>query len=227
MAKNQIDRLVWLMSKIVSAGDRGISLVDLQRAWERKFGEVYPRRTFNNHREKLEDVFGVVVECNRGTNTYYIPYADDALDSNNTSNWLIDTFTVSNLLSLQKDRLTGRVSVEEVPSGHKYLTSTIAAMDADHVIRIVYEKYDGSAPDTFTVQPYAVKEFAMRWYVIGWCLERNALRVYGLDRVKSFEDTGESFRMPAGFNVDDLFEDSFGIYLPEGQQTETVTLNCS
>jgi predicted DNA-binding transcriptional regulator YafY len=60
-----------------------------------------------------------------------------------------------------------------------------------------------------------VKEFAKRWYVIGYCLERDAVRVYGLDRVMSIDLTSNTFRMPPGFDVDELFATSFGIYLPE------------
>ena len=61
-----------------------------------------------------------------------------------------------------------------------------------------------------------MKEFATRWYVIGYCMERDAVRVYGLDRVMSMDLTANNFRMPSGFDVDELFATSFGIYLPEG-----------
>ena len=42
------------------------------------------------------------------------------------------------------------------------------------------------------------------------------MRVYGLDRILTLENTGETFRMPEGFDVDELFATSFGIYVPEG-----------
>jgi predicted DNA-binding transcriptional regulator YafY len=119
------------------------------------------------------------------------------------------------MLTLGKERLSGRVSVEDIPSGHRHLTTILEAMTEGVEIRIIYKKYTSSEESTYTLRPYAVKEFAKRWYVIGHCLERNALRVYGLDRVMSIDMTGETFRMPAGFDVDELFATSFGIYLPE------------
>ena len=36
-----------------------------------------------------------------------------------------------------------------------------------------------------------------------------------MDRILSLTPTGERFKMPKGFQVDDLFEASYGIYLPE------------
>jgi predicted DNA-binding transcriptional regulator YafY len=36
-----------------------------------------------------------------------------------------------------------------------------------------------------------------------------------MDRILSLTPTGEHFKMPKGFRVDDLFEASYGIYLPE------------
>jgi predicted DNA-binding transcriptional regulator YafY len=88
-------------------------------------------------------------------------------------------------------------------------------MTEGYEIEITYQKYTSSQASSYTLRPYAVKEFAKRWYVIGYCLERDAVRVYGLDRVMSIDLTSNTFRMPPGFDVDELFATSFGIYIPE------------
>ena len=100
------------------------------------------------------------------------------------------------------------------------------AMVEGNEIRIDYQKYTSSQTDTYTLRPYAVKEFAKRWYIIAYCLERNALRVYGLDRIVKLEICEERFEMPDGFDVDSLFATSFGIYMTEGQG-QTVTFRTS
>ena len=74
------------------------------------------------------------------------------------------------------------------------------------------------------VRPYAVKEFEKRWYVVAWSEEAEALRVYAMDRILSLLPTGEHFKMPKAFRVDDLFESSYGIYLPEGEEPVLVKL---
>ena len=126
------------------------------------------------------------------------------------------------MLSLGKERLSGRVSVEDIPSGHIYLTSIMEAMTENHEIVIGYRKYTSSEESRYTLRPYAVKEVAKRWYLVAYCIEREALRVYGLDRITSLETTDKIFDMPRGFDVDEEFATSYGIYLPEGRAQTIV-----
>ena len=226
MVTELLQKYIWLVQTFIRSGERGLSLGEISDRWESRFGSEYSRRTFNNHREAVEQVFGISILCNRSTNRYFIPYTEDITDDNAETAWLINTFTVNNMLSLGKERLSGRVSVEDIPSGHMYLTSVMEAMTEGREISIEYQKYTSSQPDGYTLRPYAVKEFAKRWYIIGYCNERNGIRVYGLDRVKSLELTGTSFRMPKDFDVDEFFATSFGIYVPDGPG-QTITFRTS
>ena len=226
MITELLEKYIWLVNTFVRAGERGLSLGEVCDKWEDRFGSDYSRRTFNNHREAVEDVFGIRIECNRSSNRYFVRYSDDISDSSSESAWLINTFTVNNMLSLGKERLSGRVSVEDIPSGHKYLTGIMEAMTENIEISISYRKYTSSSGTRYTVRPYAVKEVARRWYLIGYCAERKAVRVYGLDRVMELEETGKTFKMPKGFDVDELFATSFGIYLPQ-DRGETIIFRTS
>lgn len=226
MVTELLQKYIWLVQTFIRAGEKGLSLEEISTKWEDRFDSAYSRRTFNNHREAVEDVFGIRIDCNRSTNRYFVEYSEDVSDEDAERAWLINTFTVNNMLSLGKERLSGRVSVEDIPSGHNHLTSVMEAMTEGHVIRISYLKYTSSKADIYTLRPYAVKEFAKRWYIIGYCLERKALRVYGLDRVHSLDILEERFEMEKGFDVDELFATSFGIYLPE-EAAKTITFRTS
>ena len=226
MVTELLQKYIWLVQTFIRAGERGLDLGEISDRWESRFGTEYSRRTFNNHREAVEGVFGIRILCNRSTNRYYIPYTEDVSDENAETAWLINTFTVNNMLSLGKERLSGRVSVEDIPSGHMYLTAVMEAMTEGNEIVIGYQKYTSSETDTYTIRPFAVKEFAKRWYIIGYCLERKGMRVYGLDRVKSLELTEKTFRMPKDFDVDEFFSTSFGIYIPDGPG-QTITFRTS
>lgn len=219
MVTELLQKYIWLVNTFVRAGEHGLSLGELTDRWENRFDSPYSRRTFNNHREAVEEVFGIRIGCNRSTNRYFIEYSDDVSDEGAESAWLINTFTVNNMLSLGKERLSGRVSVEDIPSGHIHLTTIMEAMTENREVVIEYQKYTSSDSSVYTLRPYAVKEFAKRWYIIGHCIERDALRVYGLDRVMKLDATERRFKMPKGFDVDELFSTSFGIYLPEGKGT--------
>lgn len=216
MVTELLQKYIWLVQTFIRAGERGLSLGEISDRWENRFDSPYSRRTFNNHRAAIEEVFGIHIDCDRSSNRYFIGYADDVSDDTAENAWLINTFTVNNILSLRKERLSGRVAVEDIPSGHRHLTGIMEAMTENSVIRIGYRKYTSSEETSYTVRPYAVKEFAKRWYLVGWCEERESLRVYGLDRISDMEACGRNFSLPEGFDVDSLFATSFGIYLPEG-----------
>lgn len=215
MVTELLQKYIWLVQTFIRAGERGLSLDEISDKWEGRFGSDYSRRTFNNHREAVYEVFGIHIGCNRSTNRYFIEYSDDVSDENAETAWLINTFTVNSMLSLGKERLSGRVSVEDIPSGHRHLTSIMEAMTENCEIVISYRKYTSDKTGTYTIRPYAVKEFAKRWYIVGHCVERNGTRVYGLDRIMDMEITDRKFRMPKDFDVDELFATSFGIYIPE------------
>lgn len=217
MVTELLQKYIWLVQTFIRAGEKGLSLSEISDKWEDRFDSGYSRRTFNNHREAVGDVFGIHIGCNRSTNRYFIEYSGDVADESAETAWLINTFTVNNMLSLGKERLSGRVAVENIPSGHRHLTSIMEVMTGNNEIRISYLKYTSSKESSYTLRPYAVKEVAKRWYLVAYCNERDEIRVYGLDRIQEMEITGKTFRMPKNFDVDELFATSFGIYINEGK----------
>ena len=116
MVTELLRKYIWLVQTFIRAGEKGLNLEEISDRWESRFDSAYSRRTFNNHREAVEEVFGIRIECNRSTNRYFIEYSEDVADENAESAWLINTFTVNNLLNLGRERLSGRVAVEDIPS---------------------------------------------------------------------------------------------------------------
>lgn len=226
MVAELIDKYIWLIRTLGAAGLRGLKMEELSSRFESRYGAAYPRRTFNNHRAAIEELFGIEIDCHRDDNTYFIAYGREALSGDSAREWLLDTFAVGNLLSAGKEGLSGRVSVENVPSGHLWLTAVMEAMRSGKVLSLEYSKYRSGRSETLTVRPYALKESQKRWYLVGYCEERSALRVYGLDRISSLTALDREFRMPSGFDVDELFAESFGMYLSEPDEVRTIVLRC-
>ena len=225
MVSELIDKYIWLVQTFIDAGPGGLSLPEIADRWTARYGGAdYPRRSFNNHREAVAEVFGIEIACNRSTNRYYIDAGESAVDKRQSVDWLVNTFTVNSLLSLGKERLSGRVAVEDIPSGHKFLVPVMQAMLDDAVVELTYKKYLSEGEEIRHVRPYAVKEHAKRWYIVAFSEEAGALRVYAMDRILSMAPTGARFRMPKDFHVDELFEASYGIYPPEDEPPVLVTV---
>lgn len=222
-----MNKYIWLISFFSRAGDKGRLLDEVCSAWRNRWNEEYSRRSFCNHREAIREVFGIDIACDRSTNRYFIKGSNPLDDPAGEKAWLINSFTVNNLLSLGRGKLAGRVSVESVPSGQRWLTSVMEAMEDGTEVEITYRKYTGDEDERLHVRPYGLKEHEKRWYLAGYCTERGRMRVYGLDRIMSMTQTGVRFELPADFNIEDLFAGSYGIYLPEGRKTEKVVLKAT
>ena len=65
------------------------------------------------------------------------------------------------------------------------------------------------------MEPYCVKIFKQRWYVVAYNPYYNALRIYSLDRIKSLRITEKPFKLPESFDSEVFFEYNFGIIVDE------------
>ena len=177
-------------------------------------GVDIPLRTFHNWREAIEQVFDIVIVCDRKDGyRYYIENADD-IEKGGIRNWLLNTFAVNNLIN-ESHHLKRRIMFEEIPSGREYLTPVIEAMRDSLELEITHKSYWYDEPRHYTVQPYCVKVFKQRWYLVGFCKERGHMRIFSLDRIQELVTTDTTFTYPKSFNPDEYFNDSFGIIIDD------------
>ncbi len=80
------------------------------------------------------------------------------------------------------------------------LIRAASAIRTGRRIRFDYRSHDGNATRRH-IEPYAVVHTDGRWYLIGHCLARRALRTFRLDRVSNLASGAESFRRPAKFDA--------------------------
>ena len=83
------------------------------------------------------------------------------------------------------------------PDGDILLCISAAAAEQRR-IRLRYHSLSGKAERSF--DPYGVVRHWERWYTVGWCHLRGALRVLRLDRVVSVELETETFTRPPDFD---------------------------
>ena len=223
MTKDLFDKYIWLVDTIYRA--RKITFEEINERWLRSRlseGEDIPLRTFHNWRIAIEQVFDININCNRkGGYYYYIENADD-MQKGGIRNWLLNTFAVNNLIN-ESHHLKRRILFEEVPSGRKYLTPVIEAMRDGLEIELYYQSYWYEEPSTYTLQPYCIKVFKQRWYVIGFCKERNNIRTFSLDRIQQLTTLDAKFVYPKDFDPEAYFADYFGIMI-ENKKLETIRI---
>ena len=138
MAKNLLGKYVWLVETIYNAGH--ITFEEINQKWldDDMDEEPIPLRTFHKWRIAAEDMFGLVIDCERkGGYHYYIGNARE-VESGGLRSWLLSTISVSNLL-LDSQQLKDRILLEDIPSGVKYLPMIIEAMKTNNVMHYLSE----------------------------------------------------------------------------------------
>ncbi len=210
MAK-KLEKYIWLVDTLRRSG--GLTLDELDRAWQRSSlcdGEPFTKRSFHRYRREIEDRFGLRVYCDRHDFTYRIEEAK--LQDGGVQTWLLDTLAVDNLLTESRD-LRDRILFENIPSGQHHLARILGAMRDGIVLEMQYARFTGEEPYTTWLQPYFVKVFAQRWYVIGPTGRHpDTPHVYALDRVTSLRETAERFDYPPDFDPAAFFADNYGIF---------------
>ena len=212
MAKNYFDRYVWLIDVINRHGH--ISFKDISYLWSRSplntVGENYlPERTFHNHREAIFDTFGIEIKCDRSLG-YYIANSDD-LEADGIRRWLLESLSMNNLLNETKD-MRNRILFEKIPSSQKWLPVIVNAMRDGKVIEITYQSFWKDEPSTFKANPYCLKLFKQRWYMLAKSEGKDDPWIYALDeRMINITQTNLNYRIPAKFNAEKFFADYFGV----------------
>lgn len=217
MTKDLIRRYIWLVDTINQAGNEGITYSKISKKWEENEllsgGNEYAWRTFMNHRNDIFDLFGIRIDCRKGTNSYYLADRGELKDATGFKRWVFDALSLSNQLS-ESVALRDRVLLEDTPSGQEFVSAILEAMRNNKMLTFSYKPYwvgGDTVSDLYHVEPYALKYFKRRWYLLGKYGEC-PLRIYALDRMLDIDIEFEDFEMPADFNAEDFFSSCFGIF---------------
>lgn len=96
------------------------------------------------------------------------------------------------------------VAVEPGPwvisTSAELLIRLCTAMRTNHCVAFNYQSHDRTASQR-EVEPYGIVHMDGRWYLVGRCRLREALRTFRLDRVTELELKDHTFDRPFGFDA--------------------------
>ena len=214
---------IWLVNTIYKA--RKISLSEINEKWietDYSGGVEFSRTTFHRHKIAIEDMFGIYIDCDRKDGFKYYIGNEYVLQENSVQNWMLSTLNVSSLLA-ESMSLNERILLENVPSGGEKLNMLIKAMKESRKISITYRRYGGHATRTFDIEPYCVKLFGQRWYLLGRFADRG-FATFSLDRMLEVEMNDEKFKFDEDFDAASYFSECFGVMLDEKSKPERIVI---
>ena len=216
---------IWLVETIHRF--RQITLREINKQWlktEKSGGVPMYRSMFNRRRKTIEEMFGLCIECKKSGKEYvYIIENEEALKDNNIQHWMLDSLSISNLL-MESRSLKDRIILEKIPSGKQYLSTIINAMKLNLKLEMTYRKFNQEIPYTITVEPYAIKVFKQRWYMLANNYKRPEPSIYALDRILSIQETNEPFKLPKDFDAELFFKEYYGVLCNSDKKVERIVV---
>ena len=180
------------------------------------------RATFNRHKDAIEDIFGIYIECDRQNGYKYFIGNEEVLREDSIQNWILSTLSVGNMVE-ESQSLHNRILLEHVPSGGEKLRQVIKAMKESRMISLTYRRYGSSGNASYTLAPYCVKLFRQRWYLVAR-FESGMFSTFSFDRMEKVKLLDEKFKIDEDFDAAEFFSDSYGIVVDDRMDPERIVL---
>ncbi|MFV0140740.1 WYL domain-containing protein [Empedobacter falsenii] len=225
--REQMFRLMNI-SNFLKSKPNGVTFREVQLYIEEKYKEeefdndlAFSEKTFKRDRKLLKDLFKIETKFSRSTMLYQIV---DDVESNQT---IFDNLLLVNAYKKTADQANILLFEKRQASGLENLDGLIHAIKNSKIISCSYTKYWEGIPNKKVLEPYAMKEFRNRWYLIAKDRNDNdfTLKTYGLDRISNLEIHSSTFVKNNIVNVEDMFVNSFGIISTLGQEPTKITLS--
>ena len=210
-------RYIWLLDTLLTKAS--LTIDEINTLWEdcpASDGQPIPLRTFHEQRKGIKEMFGVEIVCDRSHGNVYYVKNPEVLDKQKVAKWLLHKYSIPQGFATFNS-MKDRVLLEEIPLGTTFLNPIIEAMQKNVELQIDYQRYEreqeGENLQEFHVQPYALKVFNRRWYLLGYIKEKRGLRTIALDRILDLKILSTSFELPEDFDARKYFANVVGIFV--------------
>jgi len=218
-------RYLWFLNTLMQC--KRLTFEEIQRKWDNSVYNYDHKplnlRTFHMHKNAVEEMFDLNIECDPSNGYKY--YIDESIHAaqDKARQWLINSFNVSSLVQ-DSQQIQDRILLENIPAGAEFLTTIMESIKQSRELHVKYQPFYEDDASEFTVQPYSMKVFHQRWYVLGYFKERKGLRNFALDRTLSIEMTDSHFTYPDNFSPEDYYKNSISVWVPEKGKPQKVVL---
>ena len=219
-------RYIWLLNLLLDSGP--LTFDDICVIWDMNpaFDGPLPIRTFHEHRKGIKEMFGVDIECDRSKGNVYYVKNPEVLKENKPAKWLLRKYSIPQDF-VTFNSMKDRILLEEIPLGQAFLDDIIEAMKSNVELQIDYQRYENEREEhlrTFHIQPYALKVYNRRWYLLGYQKEKDGLRIISLDRILHLQVLKTAFELPSNFNARKYFANVVGIFVNEDLSVTKVKI---
>lgn len=143
-----IKRYLWLVDTLRRAGDRGLTLAEINDAWANPYNQFYKdcgggeisKRTLLNHRNAIGEQLHIDIEClRRGADSRY-RINTDISETNPMVEWLLSAMATETLAA-EYQTISDKILLEPADSGACLLPVITQALKTNRRLLIDYQSY--------------------------------------------------------------------------------------
>lgn len=180
------------------------------------------KRTFQRDLADIRSIYNIDIKFDFEKKVYYMDF-DHSPEFNER---LFESFDIFNALNIS-DSLSDLIHLEKRrPQGTENLYGLLHAIRNRFQISFIHLKFWDDVPTVREVNPYALKEFRNRWYLMGLDKSDQKIKSFALDRLYDLSiNPKQKFGKPSDFDMHKHFKYCFGIISPNNNTPCQIVLS--
>jgi predicted DNA-binding transcriptional regulator YafY len=179
---------------------------------------IISRRTFQRDVKDIGLSYGIYIECDRPSNTYYI----DTEIEPDISDRMLDALNMYQILNVHEQRSPYLHFDGRRTQGIEHIYGLLHAIRNRLHITFDYQKFYKNQPDKRTVESLALKEFKNRWYLFAKDIHDGRIKCYALDRMSALEILNTQFVTDPHFDINRQLKYCFGVSAIDREPCEVI-----
>ncbi len=182
----------------------------------------FSKRTLQRDIKEISNIFGIDIEYSKQEKGYFISQSEN---ENMNFQRMMEAFEIFNSLNMAHD-LKPFIHLEKrKPQGTENLYGLLHAIKNKFQIKFTYQKFWEEEPSKRLAEPYALKEFKSRWYIMAKDKKDNHIKSFALDRLTNLEITTLHFQYNSNYNIEQNYRYCFGIISPNEEEPQDIILS--
>lgn len=182
-------------------------------------------RTLQRYFEQIRNELGFEIEYNNEKGRYNIKSED--LPNVATFIKLVVNIQTADFVQ-QVIETKGKVfNHVDVDTGYsttsiQILPTVLKAILQHKLILIKHQSFSNNSIKSYTLQPYLIKEFLYRWYLVSIDNSTGNIRNFGIDRISSLQVLSEKFKPTTNYDFKKLYSSTVGVNYGDSNSTKIV-----
>lgn len=189
-----------------------------------KFDLAPSERTLQRDIEELKSEFEIELVYDKKYRGYLI---EKTTRTDTVIQFIKNMSLQANLLDFSKTSQESNVVIfkeEYHLKGVEWIPVLLDAIQHHLYIELTYLKFYETKPKKYNFQPYGLKEFLGRWYLVGLDKGKTTIIKFGVDRIVDINITDKKFKRDKDVDLTTYFSRMIGV-IDEGGVRETVVLS--